>query len=98
MAEEETAAAKTLAAPVPKPSDEGDGTETADASEAAPPPENAAVPKEVPKEESPAQEEPGSDDPLTKPQSRGKRWMKAVGRLLHITRSNGVDPQALRQP
>jgi hypothetical protein len=52
----------------------------------------------VQKEESPAQEERGIDNSIPKSQSRGKRWWKAVGRFLHITRGNDADQQALRQP
>ncbi len=43
-------------------------------------------------------DESGLDDPMPKAPSRGKRWIKAVGRFLKIKRDDQVETQSLRQP
>jgi hypothetical protein len=89
-----TPASQTIVVFVPEDSEDAGAAKAADAAEAAEPIANAMVQKE----ESPAQEERGIDNSIPKSQSRGKRWWKAVGRFLHITRGNDADQQALRQP
>jgi hypothetical protein len=64
----------------------------------APAPVVSTAPKPVQKAESPALAEPGTDDLVQRPQGRGRRFLKAVGRFLRITRGSNPEEQSLRQP
>jgi len=39
-----------------------------------------------------------NEEPGQKSDRRSKRWVKAVGRFLHVTPKKDVQPEAVRQP